>query len=355
MSSTLFDFSRCNAYIIKGNHQCSSPKKLGDYCGKHANAKSLKTIFDYGAIKPTLEIAHPTETPKPIEKTVERPLTEIEIISNKLKENGYSSSGNIETDKKTIELIGKIKILKEKWQVHYNEMKTLVNNESDFLTFTPINDLNNTEIYIYKDPDNFTWGFHIQSICELVKYSNINPYNTKEIPLEIIKEIKEYIEYEQELETVGKLIEKKEIEVILPKTEWDYIKIDCIEIFQIMDNLDQYTKCDWFLSLQKEQLRILYKNIEDIWNYRTGLTPTEKNRYVKGGKLFTTPFQTVKTLNRYSCMKLLLADFRKLVTEGETRGERVTGAMWILTALTLVSEDAREAFPWLYQSAYIVN
>jgi hypothetical protein len=351
-----FDYSKCHGMITKGKkdiHQCSAPKKLGEYCGKHANCKTLKTIYDYGAIKTILEVVHHTEIPKEIK--IERPLTELEKIGNQLKEYGYNSIGNIECDKKTIELIGKIKEINEKWKIRYNDMKTLVNNESDFLTFTPISDLTEEEIYVYKDPDNFTWGFHIQSISELVKYSNVNPYNTKEIPIIVINEINEYNGYKTMLEEIAKPIEKKEEEVILPKSEWDYIKIDCIEIFQIMDSLDQYTKCDWFLSLQKEQLRTLYKSIEDIWNYRTGLTQTDKNRYVKGGKLFITPFQTVKTLNRYSIMKLLLTDFRKLVSEGETKGERVTGAMWILSALTLVSDDAREAFPWLYQSAYVGN
>jgi hypothetical protein len=97
-----FDYSKCHGMITKGKkdiHQCSAPKKLGEYCGKHANCKTLKTIYDYGAIKTILEVVHHTEIPKEIK--IERPLTELEKIGNQLKEYGYNSIGNIECDKKT--------------------------------------------------------------------------------------------------------------------------------------------------------------------------------------------------------------------------------------------------------------
>lgn len=353
MDPLSFNFSKCFAIVSKGKtkfHQCTAPKKLGEYCGKHANSKTLKTIFDYGASLPTI---NPIDV-YIVEPIIERPISESEKIKNYLKENEFLSTDN-DNDKKLYDLLISLNKIKSTILTRNNSLKSSINNESDYLTFNPINEISEKDLYIYRDSENFNWGFHIDSICELIKYSTCNPYNTKEIPKEIIDEITDFNSKKKQIAEIGKPINIKQDDFILPKTEWDYIKMDCIEIFQIMDNLDQYTKCDWFLNLQKDQLRTLYKNIEDIWNYRTGLTATEKNKYIKSGKLFATPYQTVKTLNRYTVMKLLLSDFRKLITEGETRGERVTGAMWILSALTLVSEDAREAFPWLYQSAYIAN
>ena len=39
-----------------------------------------------------------------------------------------------------------------------------------------------------------------------------------------------------------------------------------------MDSLDQYTNPSWFFDLSKIQLRNFYLEVEDIWNYRLGLT-----------------------------------------------------------------------------------
>lgn len=39
-----------------------------------------------------------------------------------------------------------------------------------------------------------------------------------------------------------------------------------------------------------------------------------------------------------------------LVKSGHTADSRSLGAYYVLAALTLVSEDARIALPWLYQS-----
>ena len=40
----------------------------------------------------------------------------------------------------------------------------------------------------------------------------------------------------------------------------------------------------------------------------------------------------------------------QLVNSGDTNDNRSLGAYYVLAALTLVSEDARIALPWLFQS-----
>ena len=121
-----------------------------------------------------------------------------------------------------------------------------------------------------------------------------------------------------------------------------------------MDNLKNYTKCKWFLDLNTAYLKELYKQMEDIWNYRLNLSDSDKLRYVKNGKLFemsVTKYYKINNINRLR--KILLYNFRKLVTEGVTESDRSTASQWILSGLTLVSIDARNTFPWLFQSANI--
>ena len=51
-----------------------------------------------------------------------------------------------------------------------------------------------------------------------------------------------------------------------------------IQIFQKIDELNYNTNIDWFNKLSMYQLKILYRELEDIWNYRAQLTDdTKKN------------------------------------------------------------------------------
>ena len=121
-----------------------------------------------------------------------------------------------------------------------------------------------------------------------------------------------------------------------------------------MDNLKNYTKCKWFMELNIYELKELYKQMEDIWNYRLNLSENEKKNYVSTGKLFILPvFKFLKINNINKLRKILLDNFRKLITEGKTISDRTTASQWILSGLTLVNYDARDSLPWLFQSANI--
>ena len=128
----------------------------------------------------------------------------------------------------------------------------------------------------------------------------------------------------------------------------------CFDIFQRIDELKYYTQCSWFLDLDIIGLKELYKQLEDIWNYRANLSIADKFKYSSTGKLFT---QNVMIINQMTSTKeiskILLDNFEKLVTHGQEKEDRITGALWILGALTIVNPSAREALPWLFQSTHI--
>ena len=223
--------------------------------------------------------------------------------------------------------------------------RNLANNTTDFLSLTPINQIPIKNYFSYQDKQ--IWAFDIVTFKELVNNDMNNPYNTLKIPDEVINLF----------HTLLKNVEHKEsikIEKPIIEDETIIIQQECVEIFQLMDNLKNYTKCKWFLDLNTAYLKELYKQMEDIWNYRLNLSDSDKLRYVKNGKLFemsVTKYYKINNINRLR--KILLYNFRKLVTEGVTESDRSTASQWILSGLTLVSIDARNTFPWLFQSANI--
>ena len=105
------------------------------------------------------------------------------------------------------------------------------------------------------------------------------------------------------------------------------------------------------LHLNKIQLRKLYRCAEDIWNYRAQhLTLEIKKKHIPNMDAFKISVSNFLKINNINNMrKIILNEFYKFITEGETINERKTGAMWMLTALVEVSSEAFNAMPWLLQ------
>lgn len=222
----------------------------------------------------------------------------------------------------------------------------LTSNRTDCAAFIELSDIPLNEYFSYTDMNRNVWGFHIATFKELITNQSTNPYNTQDIP-------------EYAIHMFNKLIsrfDKKSIQIKQDIITCPNILLQqrCIYIFQIIDSLNQYTQCKWFLELNLKQLKELYKQVEDIWNYRLQLTNEDKLNYVHDGKLFVHNIHTINAYtSRIKLANIILDNFQKLVTEGKTTQDRTTGALWILSGLTIVSLGARNAFPWLFQSANI--
>ena len=181
-----------------------------------------------------------------------------------------------------------------------------------------------------------------------LKYNKINPYSTNSISNKVIEK------FDILTKTFNNNIKSEPSEKDSNLINNKYIKLQqqCVDVFQLIDNLNNYTKCSWFLSLSQLRLKSLYQFMEDMWNYRLSLTNDQKLNYISNGILFNIPFADIKkNKNYYTIAYILLNEFKRLLTEGKTIGDRTTASHWILSGITLVNRDARNALPWLYQSA----
>tara|TARA_B100000575_G_C23137730_1_gene661347 strand:- start:1660 stop:2676 length:1017 start_codon:yes stop_codon:yes gene_type:complete len=223
----------------------------------------------------------------------------------------------------------------------------LVSNQTDCTSLENITDISIGEYFGYKDQSNIYWGFNISTFKELLQFNFNNPYNTIAFSDGVKERFNKLLSLYEKNSTV-----KIPCEVV--KDPYVKLQQKCVEIFQIMDGLKQYTQCRWFLDLNLHQLKELYKQVEDIWNYRINLSPQEKCKYVTDGKLFIYNNNYIQKINsKLKLANIILDNFKRLVTEGQTVEDRTTGSLWILSGLTIVSNDARNALPWLFQSANI--
>jgi hypothetical protein len=223
-------------------------------------------------------------------------------------------------------------------------------NDDDFLTMSPLTDFDKTDVIIsYADDDNKVWSFVLDSISTLIEgNATTNPYNRKPLPSRFIRDIgliRELTEYHAVLSNNAPAPSTEPIKRTVLQ--------ECIDLFCIIDSLDHMTKIDWFMSLDNANLLKFYKELRDIWDYRANLTPEMKLRHTKDGLLFARPdlsYEAVVAASSRDLALRIIGECRRLVTEGRHRSDNSLGALWILTALTIVNDDARLCMPWLYAS-----
>ena len=225
-------------------------------------------------------------------------------------------------------------------------------NDEDFFTLDKVTEIEPIFFYSYLDNQNFRYGFDIRSLKKLIANSNINPYNRKPIEENIIKSIKNRIEF----------IEKKQISTIIETptqlSEEQVIRNKVLCVFEKIDSLNIISfgsDINWFLNLSFSYIKKLYRCLEDIWNYRVQITMDQKYKIVPNNDIFK--YQLNYIINLYPqekniLSKIVLEEMNKLVSSGIDAESRRTGGYYVLIALTEVSYDCASSIPWLAQSNY---
>jgi hypothetical protein len=288
------------------------------------------------------------------------------------------------------------------------DIKTCV-NDTDFYTFEPLQEIEREQFYSYKDDKNFTYGFNVTSLIELLRKTHklYNPYTRTPFSQKqknyIINmynltictnyafrsNFKPYIRdksnihirfrYRQLIHRLTNSIEhtdeqqhsltnyNPQINIYSPYTSAEHIErynniieirqktiIERINLLFIeIDQLGNYTQSDWFTELTHLQYTQLYRCLFDIWNYRGQLSGNIKLQICP----FHSPFENIFTntvrhidLSVIQLRTACLIAMENMIYSGINTDMRRLGTFHALTALTLVSRNARFAMPWLYES-----
>jgi hypothetical protein len=266
-------------------------------------------------------------------------------------------------------------------------------NDTDFVTMEPLSEIPSTEFFSYTDDKEFTYGFNIVSLMQLMKTQDklSNPYNREQIPLPIQSDIfrlydickiiyphmrpeptKEKVIPRQrprrymnahggDLQNVFQNANTTNVSVLNPEDFERLHKIQeirrhpiqqrIIGVFMEMDRLGNYTQSGWFSNLDARDFIRLYRILYELWNFRTQIPRDVQARICP----FHNPFEidgrpVHHHLSVETIQEACLAIFENLVLSGIDEDHRKLGTFQALTALTVVSMDARNAMPWLYES-----
>ena len=103
----------------------------------------------------------------------------------------------------------------------------------------------------------------------------------------------------------------------------------------------------WFLELSTNCLKRLYKELEDIWNYRLELTETTKSKIVPpDGKVFELSVKSVYNINnKIKLQHICLTVVEKLITSSPVREDCISGCIYALLGFVIVNKHAAESLP----------
>jgi hypothetical protein len=235
---------------------------------------------------------------------------------------------------------------KIKTQGHGIIDKSKCSNQEDFYTLDNINEIEDKYFFSYKTCGHI-YFFDIRSFNRLVIGDCKNPYTREKIPQYAIDMFK---------------LRKKELlknKIIIEEFEESKMNKEqlfndnVLNVFQKIDLLNIAaggTHTIWFTELNILQLKMLYKVLEDIWNYRAELTSVKKLEIVPNNNMFPLSVNDLYYINKKRKLQtIILNEMDKLLSSSANNEDKMTGGYFILTALVEISPICMEALPWLIQ------
>jgi len=223
--------------------------------------------------------------------------------------------------------------------------RKICTNDSDFFTMDSMSEIPVNQFYSYKDNDGFIYGFNIVSLHNLLLKEGSrasNPYNRNEFDNKL-------------KDNVSKMVK------IMDPAKRMELKI--LELFQTMNSYGNYANSDWFIDLSKSQHIRFARELVDIWNYRALLTNVKKQEICPphGTPFLGTPYfanivnnMSLNNLSNETIVKYNVQIIENLIKSALDIDNKMLGTFYVLSALTLVSQPAREAMPWLYDAVVYI-
>jgi hypothetical protein len=225
-------------------------------------------------------------------------------------------------------------------------------NDDDFFSTDSLSTLDSAYFFSFLDVDKHIYGFDIRSIYTLVHRATnareepTNPYTRNNLPIRTIQNVRKRAIW----------LQKRNMPVawepLTPPTPEQQTTMHIVDLFTKIDELNYYSSPNWFLNLDVHGHQRFYKELFAIWHHRAGLSLAQKNTIVPNhaAELFRLPLWAVHHQPLHDMRTINMKQIEKFITCADDRNDRILGAMYIMSTLTIVCDEARTAYPWLYES-----
>lgn len=234
--------------------------------------------------------------------------------------------------------------------------RSLNTNDSDFFSADPLQDICGVYFFSYKDTDHHVYGFDIRSLHTLLTRSRTqnefatNPFTRTSIPFLV----------QQNVDSLVKWLQIRHIptewEPLQPPTPEQRWRMKVVDLFHTIDELNYYSSPDWLIGLNHYGHQRFYRELYDIWYHRAGLPEEQRNRIVPDheSRMFPYPVWGLYELSLEEMKQFNVQTIHILISSAADRNDRILGAMYVVSTLTLVNRQARTAYPWLYESVSLL-
>lgn len=216
-------------------------------------------------------------------------------------------------------------------------------NSTDFYTLDTISEIPNIYRFNILEKDHI-YCFNIFSFKKLLT-KNLNPYTREPLTNTVIERFNKHFA----LISILGLMFKNEEEVI---TNEQLLNLKVVDIFHKIESVGFVIDTEWFNHLTTLQLLKYVRELYDIWNYRANLPLTTKIAICPpiGNPFHNIFIDNINYLTRDKLKWTTLSIIEQFIKNEHSRGDQYLGACYVLQALTLVSQNAANSLPWLYQT-----
>ena len=318
---------------------CNNNIKYGDFCYKHRKYYLINKDETINKSRFTWNIKD--YTIKNLRKSINY------HVYNKNKKEIYSLYISIMNDRNEYKNIIKCQSIVRRYIVQKQLLRgygyfnrEISKNDEDFYFMTDKKDIPNIYYFSYKDDNNNIWCFDIRSFKKLIEYKNENPYTREIIHDDII------IKANKIINNLKKRNINIEIDKLILKDKKDIVKQKCVDLVSNISEQGYFCNIEWILSLSTINLKKLYKNLEDIWNYRAYLTNDVKSRIAPpNGIVYNISIREVYNMNnKYDIIDLILNETNKFNNAIEN-SDKILGYMYFLIGLSEISEECLQSNP----------
>ena len=233
-------------------------------------------------------------------------------------------------------------------------MRELCTNDTDFFSTDALKDVETSQFFSFQDTDHHVYGFDLRSIYTLIHRARVeretasNPFTRTPFSPSVLERVETLVDW---LERRSLPTEWAPLVPPTPEQQW---RMKIVDLFTQIDSLNYYSSPDWFIGLDVRGQFKFYSDLYSIWTERAGLSSAQKATLVPQHttRLFRHPPWALTDQSLESFQRINTGVIRLLITSAEDRNDRILGAMYVVSALTLVNDAARTAYPWLYESVF---
>ena len=227
---------------------------------------------------------------------------------------------------------------------------SLAQNTTEVYSMDPIDKIPRLFFFSYADTSKTIWAFDVRSLSHIMAQGKHpeNPYTREPLLPESLQRLRERIAYLRKRKYPVMYLHG---ESLSQDQEWNQRVLD---VFMKLESLGYLAACSWFNALDIADHKSFYRAMYQLWSWRLGLSPAEKEAIVPGhSKINTKLFRWVPesvegmehTLRWWQ--KLSLTLITSFLDRSEDKAKRGLGALYVIMGLVHVSEDASEAYPWI--------